>query len=167
MQKFTDSLGREWQVRINLTVLERVHADTGVDLTLIFDPESKHGRAMLSEIKAFAVLRSVLHTQLQERGVSGDQLGEALDSEEIAEASALALQHAVIDFFRGQKRDVIRKAMDKALTTTRRLRTQAFTAVDQALDEMDLDAVLNPSAATAGESPGSSASTPDPAPPAN
>jgi hypothetical protein len=171
MKSFTDRPGRSWTVEINYTSLRRIKAATGIDLTRLVDPRSDvMSRLTDNPFVLFDCLVALLQPQLNEKGLTADQFGEALD-EETAEHASVALIEATIDFFPERRRMLLKRAFAKVTTAAERRQTatldqalqtiespQFAQAIETALDE----ASPSTSGSSATNSPGLSASTPAP-----
>lgn len=172
MKSFRDTAGREWTIEINYTSLARVKDATGVDLTDICDPESDGHRKLAEDVRVmFRSLCALLQPQLESRDVSPEALGEAID-EEAAEGAWLAITEGVVDFFRGPKRALFRRALAKSTEVVNRRRTEGEAKLEAlfASGEMDrmIEHAIEQQLSTSGKpdsaSPGSSTSIPVPAP---
>ena len=169
MKSFTDRQGRSWTIQINYTSLRRVRAVTGIDLTRIVDPKSNVMEQLTGDpFVLFDCLVAILQPQLDERELTPEQFGEALD-EESGDKASMALIEAIIDFFPEGKRMLLRRALTKVLTAAERrqlatldkalqaVESPEFTqAIETALDE----ASRSTSGSSAINSPASPASTP-------
>jgi len=104
MKSFTDRQGRSWTIEINYTSLRRVHALTWINLTRIVDPQANVMEQLTGDtFVLFDCLIAILQPQLDERDVTVEQFGEALD-EESGDKASMALIEAIIDFFPEGKR---------------------------------------------------------------
>ena len=169
MKSFTDRQGRSWTIEINYTSLRRVHALTGINLTRIVDPQSHVMEQLTGDpFVLFDCLIAILQPQLDEKQVTAEQFGEALD-EESGDKASMALLEAIIDFFPEGKRMLLKRALTKVLTAAerRQLATldQALQAVEspefsQAIETALDEASRSTSGSSATNSPASSASTP-------
>lgn len=169
MKSFTDRQGRSWAIEINYTSLRRVHALTGINLTRIVDPQANVMEQLTGDpFVLFDCLVAILQPQLDEKEVTAEQFGEALD-EESGDKASMALIEAIIDFFPEGKRMLLKRALTKVLTAAerRQLATldQALQAVEspefyQAIETALDEAGRLTSGSSATNSPASSASTP-------
>ena len=169
MKSFTDRQGRSWIIEINYTSLRRVHALTGINLTRIVEPRSNVMEQLTGDpFILFDCLIAILQPQLDEKQITAEQFGEALD-EESGDKASMALIEAIIDFFPEGKRMLLRRALTKVLTAAERrqmatldkalqaVESPEFTqAIETALDE----ASRLTSGSSATNLPASSASTP-------
>ena len=163
MKSFTDRQGRSWTIEINYTSLRRVHALTGINLTRIVDPQSNVMEQLTGDpFVLFDCLVAILQPQLDEKEITAEQFGEALDEE--------SGDKAIIDFFPEGKRMLLKRAFAKVTTAAQRRQTasldQALRAVEspefnQAIETALDEASRLTSGSSATNSPASSASTPD------
>jgi hypothetical protein len=171
MKTFTDRQGRSWTIEVNYTSLRRVKAAAGVDLTKLVDPKADIVGQLTGEpFVLFDCLVAILQPQLDERGITAEQLGESLD-EESADKAAVALIEAAIDFFHEAKRMLLKRAFAKVTTAAQRRRTasldQALRAVESPEFERAIETALDEasrstSGSSATSSLASSASIPAP-----
>lgn len=171
MKSFTDRQGRSWTIEINYTSLRRVHALTGINLTRIVDPQANVMEQLTGDpFILFDCLVAILQPQLDEKEITAEQFGEALD-EESGDKASMALIEAIIDFFPEGKRMLLKRALTKVLTAAER---RQLTTLDQALQAVESpefsqaietaldEASRSTSGSSASNSPASSASTPAP-----
>lgn len=171
MKTFSDRQGRSWTIEINYTSLRRVKAATGVDLTRLVDPKSDvMGQLTGDPFILFDCLVALLQPQLDDKGITAEQLGESLD-EESADKAAVALIEAAIDYFQEGKRMLLKRAFAKVTTAAQRRQTasldQALRAVESPEFEQAIETALDAASrstpgSSATSSPASSASTPAP-----
>ena len=134
MKTFTDRQGRSWTIEINYTTLRRVRAITGIDLTRIVDPKSNVMEQLTGDpFVLFDCLVAILQPQLDERELTPEQFGEALD-EESGDKASMALIEAIIDFFPEGKRMLLRRALTKVLTAAER---RQLATLDKALQAVE------------------------------
>lgn len=166
MKSFTDRQGRSWTIEINYTSLRRVNALTGINLTRIVDPQANVMEQLTGDpFVLFDCLVAILQPQLDEKDVTAEQFGEALD-EESGDKASMALIEAIIDFFPEGKRMLLKRALTKVLTAAERRQLdralqavespEFYQAIETALDE----ASRLTSGSSATNSPASLASTP-------
>jgi len=159
---FTDVRGQTWTIVVNYATLVRVQGETGVDLTKICDPAASTDAELSHPVTLFRVLCAAVRPQLRERGLTDEAFGELLNEEQ-AEAAGLALYEAVIDFFRGPKRDALRRAFRKVIQAATAHRENATAALERMLTEPALDELIRHSigGSFAAGSPASSESLPN------
>ena len=134
MKSFTDRQGRSWTIEINYTSLRRVHALTGINLTRIVDPQANVMEQLTGDpFVLFECLVAILQPQLDEKEITAEQFGEALD-EESGDKASMALIEAIIDFFPEGKRMLLKRALTKVLTAAER---RQLATLDQALQAVE------------------------------
>lgn len=159
MKTFRDTAGREWTLSINVGSLARVMDATKIDLTKALSVEAIDEQ-LANVLTMFDVLCVLLAAQLDQRGVTREQLGEALD-EEAAEKAVIALYEAVIDFFRGPKREAMGRAFRKTVEAGMAQRNRAVKRLAETTESPDFAAAVEAVVAgrpSPGNSPPSSAS---------
>ena len=171
MKSFTDRQGRSWTIEINYTSLRRVKGATDVDLTKIVDPKSNViGQLTDDPFVLFDCLVALLQPQLEAKGITPEQFGEALD-EESGDNASMALLEAIIDFFPEGKRTLLRRAFVKVTSAFQRKQTasldQALRAVESPEFQRSIETALDEasrstSGSSATSSPASLGSTPAP-----
>ncbi|WP_437226007.1 hypothetical protein SH661x_004357 [Planctomicrobium sp. SH661] len=163
MKSFTDRQGRSWTIEINYTSLRRVHALTGINLTRIVDPHSNVMEQLTGDpFVLFDCLVAVLQPQLDEKGLSPEQFGEALD-EESGDKASMALIEAIIDFFPEGKRMLLRRALTKVLTAAERRQLATLDQALQAVESPEFNQAIETALDEAGRSIVSSSATNSPA----
>ncbi len=134
MKSFTDRQGRSWIIEINYTSLRRVHALTGINLTRIVEPRSNVMEQLTGDpFILFDCLIAILQPQLDEKQITAEQFGEALD-EESGDKASMALIEAIIDFFPEGKRMLLKRALTKVLTAAER---RQLATLDKALQAVE------------------------------
>ncbi|TXH48568.1 MAG: hypothetical protein E6Q97_24485 [Desulfurellales bacterium] len=163
MTTFVDTAGRTWSIVVNYATVVRVQSETGVDLTKICDRTAATDRDLENPVTLFRVLCAALRPQLEERRLTPDDLGAALD-EERAEAAALALYEGVIDFFRGPKRETLRRAFRKVIGAAAAHRDRATKTLEEMIETPEFQTLIERSigGSSAAGLPELSASSPVP-----
>ena len=171
MKSFTDRQGRSWTIEINYTSLRRVHALTGINLTRIVEPRSNVMEQLTGDpFILFDCLIAILQPQLDEKQITAEQFGEALD-EESGDKASMALIEAIIDFFPEGKRMLLKRALTKVLTAAERRQLATLDKALQAVESPEFSQAIETaldeaSQLTSGSSAtslaASSASTPAP-----
>lgn len=143
------ALGREWLVDIDGPKLRAVRAEHG-GLNLSADDMSQVTALTSDHLLAADVLWTLCRKQASEYGVTQEQFDAMLKGDE-GEAAGNALLYAVVDFFRKDKREMLRKMLDEHLaiqraateraaqrllspTTLEALKTAALEDVDASID---------------------------------
>lgn len=175
MATFRDREGREWTVRVTVGTIVRVRDQSGVDLLEAGELGSSLFERLTGDPVLFwRVLSAVLRPQLDQRGVTPDQLADAMGEDEW-EAAFVALVEGTIDFFREPKRGILRKTWAQARTAQRKVEQAAAQRAEAILESGDLQRQIeralaehvpnapSESGSSSGSSPASPDSTPGPA----
>lgn len=121
MAKFLDDEGREWEVRLNHTLLREIRDATGLDLHNL----TEQGKALVKMADDQSLLVDTVYLtcerQCARRGISSERFGEGFAKGETFELAAYALRDALLDFTRPLDRDLAAKVLD----LTEGQRTQA------------------------------------------
>ncbi len=138
MKSFTDSENRRWDVSLNVTTLKRVRNITDVDLLTVLDKPDLLTELAGDPVRFVDVLYVIVKPQADQLGVSDEQFGSALDGESIEHASNAFLE-ALVDFFPGARRAMLRRVMDRATQTKAETEQRIHKAiadgtVDKAID---------------------------------
>ena len=162
MKTFRDTADREWNIEINVTSLKRVKDLTGVDLTTLIKPNDETFKLLSTDMfKLFDVLVALMKPQLDQRNVSADAFGQALDENSV-ETAVSALLEGVIDFFQSDKRAILRRALLKVTTAADKVRRQSLDDATKRVESADFDRIIESamSGTSSTGSPESSASIP-------
>lgn len=128
--KFTDSTGKEWEVKVNPPVIKRVRKLA--DFDLLAQPNGTNGvvhQLMCDPILLADVLYCVCKPQADEAGVTDEQFGGALGGDAIS-AGMNALFDALIEFIpNATQRPVARKAIQELQT----MENEALAVCDEAI----------------------------------
>jgi len=167
MKTFTDNAGRTWTVTVNVDAIKRVKSLLAVNLL-----EAVEGKLLEKLISDPVLLCDILYClckpQADAAGVKDEDFGRAMAGDAI-EAATTAFLEELADFFPGQKRQLLHKALAKL----RRLEALAWSAAGQRLDSPELerrlqellaegsDLPLTTAGGSAGNSPASPASSPE------
>lgn len=137
MKSFRDSQSREWTVEVNVSALKRVKDSTGLDLTRLVDPDSDVIRQLSDDVfLLYEVLCALIRPQIEQQGLSAEEFGAALD-EDSTEKAATALFEAIIDFFREDKRTLLKRAFSKVKDAAERTQSEA---INRAMKEVESEA---------------------------
>lgn len=116
MHKFTDTLGRDWLINVNVATVKRVKAATGIDILSFLMPEEGKPNPLADTNKNAEAVVDILvplcEGQLKERGIDANGFAEAFNGETL-ENAANALYEDIIDFFPQPYRDYWRQAKAK------------------------------------------------------
>lgn len=158
MHAFTDSLGRKWELAINVASAKRVRDLMGVRLYDLIDNGAKGLQTLLGD--PILLVEVCYHLCKQAAGLTPDEFFEGFSGDTI-EAAADAFFGELVDFFPQPKaRESLRK-MDQKRKEVQELLLDQQNEKLEALDPVLLAEKLRDSS---GSSPGRSASTPAPSP---
>ena len=139
MKSFSDSQGRNWSIDINVDTLRRVKSQTDVDLTKLVDARNETFQNVVQDyFLMFDLLHALVEPQFSKHGITGKEFGVALDEASL-ESAVRALIEAVIDFFREEKRLVLRKAFTKVMGAAERHQAEAIEKANKELDSPQFD----------------------------
>ncbi len=158
MKTFTDNAGRTWTVTINVDAIKRVRTLVQVNLLDVLDDGCK----LLAELHddpvlLVDVLYCVCKPEADAQNVTDEEFGRAMSGDAILQAST-ALLEELSDFFpNARQRAAMKDLLKKTETVVERLLDHAETTIA----ELDPESVAQTAIASFGNSPESSASTPD------
>lgn len=158
MKTFTDNAGRTWTVTINVDAIKRVRTLVQVNLLDVLDDGCK----LLAELHddpvlLVDVLYCICKPEADAQSVADEEFGRAMSGDAILQAST-ALLEELSDFFpNARQRAAMKELLKKTETVVERLLDHAETTID----ELDPESVAQTAIASFGNSPESSASTPD------
>lgn len=99
MPKFTDSMGRDWIVKLNVGLVEQVQEDTDVNLDSLLETPEKFASILAQTPKKLVQILWVLcEDQAAEYGVDPKQFGFLFDRDLLDKASQAFLE-AVLLFY--------------------------------------------------------------------
>ena len=148
MHMFKDNAGREWTIVLNVTAVRRIRALAKVDL-LDLSEGRIFARLADDPVLLADVLYAALKPEADAAGVSDEEFGRALAGGVLDEASS-ALMKGLLDFFPSAQRA-------RALARMVRKIEEQEAAVAEATA-----ALASIPGASSTNSPGGSASSPDP-----
>ena len=142
MKVIRDTQGREWTIDVNFSAIRRVKAATDIDLTKLVEPNDETFKQLTRDLfLLFDVICALLGPQFEAKGETPESFGESLD-EESAEQAALAVLEGTIDFFREQKRMLLKRAFSKVTKAADRLRDTSFDQAMKAVETDEFDQVI-------------------------
>lgn len=117
MKLFKDKTGREWAVDVTIGALKRIKDVLDVNLYEIESGDPPLATRLQTDLAFMVdVIYVVCKPQCDEKNVTGEQFGEALDGEAVLRART-AFFEALIDFFRQTQRPDRAEALAKATET--------------------------------------------------
>lgn len=159
MKTFKDNADRTWTVTVNVDAIKRVRSMLDVDLMEAVDGRLIE-RLIGDPVLLCDVIYCVCKVDADVKGVSDEEFGRAMAGDAI-ELATTALLEELVDFFPQGKRELLKKALAKLET----LQATAIDVVTKRLDSPELDrhleAELKKLGDSYGNSPESSASTPE------
>lgn len=164
MHSFRDNAGRVWTVTINVAAIKRVRGLVGVDLYKLIDDGFKPLGALVGDpVRLADVLYCLCKDEADAKQITDEDFGRALAGDAITLA-ADAFVEELVDFFPDAR---TRASLTKVLTAGRKVRDKLLTHAKVVIETFDVDQAASKLIASFGNSPASSASTPDPSPSAN
>lgn len=169
MHSFRDNAGRTWPVSIDVNAVKRIRDTCDFD-PLKIDDGPAWRRFAEDPVLVVDALYATCRPECDARDISDEEFGRALVGDAIEEATAAFLE-ALADFFPSPaKRNLLRRALRWAQQETR----NGERRIEEALANGEIDRLMDGAvraASTPGgsstNSPGSSGSTPVPAPSGN
>lgn len=151
--KFTDSLGREWFVRIDVNALRRIRDGMGINIGDWSIAGNVLKQLIIDDLFVAELACCILSPEIANRKVEGRQMTNADFFSGIAtdaiERAHEAIKEALIESFRSA---VVRTAVREIEKSMAGIRQNLLTSL------------LKPSGSESANSPGSSESTPAPSP---
>ncbi len=149
MAKFSDKKGHEWQLTLDVGLVQEVKDETGVNLSIVAKDLSWIDALFEDGGRLVSVLHVLLSEQIQALNLSPKDFAKRFDGPTLEKAGE-ALLHAVCDFFpRSRIAQALRANISKAMAT----------AEDKVIAKMGETALTALNSATS--SPESSALTPE------
>lgn len=164
MPAFVDNAGRTWAVAINVTAIKRVKALLDIHIPSLVDGKFESLAEVISDpITLCDVLYVLCKDQADKDGVTDEQFGQAMFGDALGNA-ADAFLGALADFFQSPR---VRAAISKIRETNARMEARLNELTIPQILAIDAQAEVDRLIGSSGNSPESSASTPDPSPSAN
>lgn len=157
MHTFKDSLGRVWEIEINVTTIRRVRGLAGVDL-LEMAGGTLATRLASDPLLLADVLFAAVELQAKSAGVSKEAFEEALDGDAV-NAGADALVEELIGFFPASRRILFQTLIKKSRTVMEEMEKQAQKEAESPEMDEAIKSILTPpeSGASSSSAPASSA----------
>lgn len=161
MHSFKDTVGRLWEVVINVAQVRRVRGLVGgVDLHKLIDDQCRPLAELLADpCRLVDVLYALCKEQADKAGVTDEAFGASLGGDVLEEAAHAFLEE-LIDFFPKHIQETLRKLFAKSRQLAQTLLGHARTRVD----ELDVEEMASTLIASLTRRPASLASTPAPSP---
>jgi hypothetical protein len=165
---FKDNTGKVWVIRVNVSTIRRVKEYLEIDLRNLADDKMKPLGELLSDELTFVnVLYVLCQDQADKQGITDEQFGAAMYGDVIEEATNAFLE-AWQGFFRGPRREAIKKVLAAGKKVGESALTKATARAEAVLAKFDheaaADRLLNELTNSFGSAPESLGSTPAPTP---
>jgi len=139
MQSFKDSTGRAWNLSIDVGAVKRIRDLLKVDL---MDAISDSGRLLMKLDGDPCLLVDIIYVlckpEADAANITDEDFGRAMIGDVIDSATAAFLEE-LANFFPGRRRTLLKKAVSKV----NQAQNMAADRAEKALDEMDLEKVLD------------------------
>ena len=126
MHEFSDNLGRNWRLALNVASARRVRNETGVNLLEV----EQLTKELADPFTLFDVLWHLVSEQAAAAEVSPEQFGESLTGDAV-ELATMALLEEIIDFFPQRRRMILKKAFAKSLELDKAMTDHATAQVEK------------------------------------
>jgi len=162
---FVDSRGEQWTIPCDVNSIVRVAHQTGIKLTDLINVNSESYRKWIEDFPAtqVAVLYALVSDEARDRGLSPEDVGRRLASQDAFDQALRAITNAVINFSPQSRRNFLRQAFPKAEAAFEKLREQEAKNLDERIEAVDWDGLMRDTltdSSSATDSPESSVSTP-------
>jgi hypothetical protein len=143
MRTFNDKRGREWPLIIDTNALKRVRSLVDIDLLAVVERDSDIHTRLADPVTLCDVLYCLVKPTAEERSVSDEDFGAALDGDILDRASLLLLEE-LADFFPKPRRTMLQKVLSRGQAAIANARDEvdrlmaseeADTLIDRAIDE--------------------------------
>lgn len=114
-QRFKDSLGRQWTVSIKVSSAKRVQDECGINLLRLLDDPQSLDELANNPLTLVDCIYAIVRPQVEDAGLSFDQFCDGLDGQSMDDAT-VAFIEALVDFFPGARKAMLRKVADRALS---------------------------------------------------
>ena len=127
---FIDSKGESWDTRIDVSVIRRVRAEHGIDLSKIISSQEQLSALNDDIVLLVDVLYAVCKPVADSRKIDAEEFAMRLSGNAI-ESAVESLMLSIIDFFPQSRSKILRQIWDK----TKEIQTQKLGQVQQAVDQ--------------------------------
>ena len=127
---FIDSKGESWDTRIDVSVIRRVRAEHGIDLSKIISSQEQLSALNDDVVLLVDVLYAVCKPAADSRKIDAEEFAMRLAGNAI-ESAVESLMLSIIDFFPQSRSKILRQIWDK----TKEIQTQKLGQVQQAVDQ--------------------------------
>jgi len=127
---FIDSKGESWDTRIDVSVIRRVRAEHGIDLSKIISSQEQLSALNDDVVLLVDVLYAVCKPTAETRKIDAEEFAMRLAGNAI-ESAVESLMLSIIDFFPQSRGKILRQIWDK----TKEIQAQKLGQVQQAVDQ--------------------------------
>ena len=127
---FIDSKGESWDTRIDVSVIRRVRAEHGIDLSKIISSQEQLSALNDDVVLLVDVLYAVCKPTAETRKIDAEEFAMRLAGNAI-ESAVESLMLSIIDFFPQSRGKILRQIWDK----NKELKTEQLNQVQQAVDQ--------------------------------
>jgi len=151
MKTFTDSTGRSWNIKLDISAAKRIKEVFGVDL---LQPEAGQPPLLTQlgtdEILLCDIIYVLVKSQAEKAGISDEKFGSALGGDVIL-AAQTALYEEMIDFFQ------LRGRTDRATAVAKQKRVieLAIKKIETKIEHLDLETMIDEELEKIDSTPGS------------
>ena len=139
---FVDGEGRKWVFSVTGGSVRAVKKATGVNLFEAIEAGSTVIDQITSDpVLFFEVVVCLLDRQLRDKGVSEEEFGDALNSEEVVVEASRQLIEAILDFFPAERSRPLRRALARLLGATEKAAAVQTQAAIERMEKTDFDAL--------------------------
>lgn len=128
-QKFTDDMGVEWTVLVNIPTGKRVLQETGFNIMQIYVLDELK-KLIQDEFLLADVVLSICKPQWQERGLTTDQFYSRLTGDAFEDA-VTAIIESLADHLPTRKGELLREMLKKSEHLDQELVDKAMQAIDK------------------------------------
>jgi len=136
MKTFIDNAGRTWTVVITVDVIKSVRESVDVDLMKVIE-DGLLGRLFDDPIFLCDVMYGVCKAEAEAKSISRTDFDKAMYGD-VFDGALVALTEALVDFFRGGRRRVLQKALEKM----RSCEAETLVMMEKEIDAMNIDEML-------------------------
>lgn len=155
---FNDRAGRTWSMEVTFGTVLRVKQRTGVELLTLIENNAKRWRELANDVeRLWATITAVLAPQLEQQGVTEEELAESMGDDEMMECG-FALYAGLGNYFPEQDRAAMQTCARAVRKRIKAKRQSRRLPTDEEV-EAELDRLMPISNASTGASPESSEST--------
>jgi len=142
MPKFQDLKKRDWDLTISTATIKRVRTLITVDLLeCLLDKNSLIDRMALDPVLLVDVIYCICKPAADAKDISDTEFGEAMGGDVIENATGAFLE-ALVDFFPGARKELLRRAIAIREMITKKVEAKA-TEMLKEIDHNAVDRAIN------------------------